>query len=493
MLSQSEKAQLDSLWAQLHYVSQDALKLVDVFEQIWQYATQDADPKVFEPMRKPINDGAAAYRKLLVDTEPRHLDALLAFAGRAYRRPLSEAEKDELRGLYQGLRKKELSHEEAFRATLARVFVSPAFLYRLEEAAPGSEPGPVNDFELASRLSYFLWSSMPDQELMDTAAAGQLHYPDKIAAQARRMLNDGRTRRLATEFACAWLHIHDFDSLDEKSERHFPTFNGLRGAMYEEAIHFFTDLFQRDGSVMDVFDADYTFLNEELARHYGIPGVTGPEWRRVDGVKKYSRGGILGFAAILAKESGASRTSPILRGNWVAETLLGDKLPRPPKGVPPLPADEADEKLTVRQLVQQHSTDPMCYGCHQRIDGYGYALESFDAIGRFRTKDMGGRPIETEAALFDRTQVDGFNGLRKYLVSKKRDVMLRQFCRKLLGYSLGRGVILSDKPLIAEMENQLRQHGYHFSAAVETIVRGKQFRMIRGIKNSEELAQYSHE
>src|SRR6266542_659671 len=167
--------------------------------------------------------------------------------------------------------------------------------------------------------------------------------------------------------------------------------------MYEEAIRFFSDLFQSDASVLEIFDTDHTFLNEALAQHYGIPGVTGAEWRRVDGVRKYSRGGILGLATTLAKQSGASRTSPILRGNWVAEVLLGDKLPRPPKDVPRLPEDEATEKLTIRELTQKPSTDPRCYTCHARIDGYGFALEAFDAIGRSRTRDLGDRPIDTVA------------------------------------------------------------------------------------------------
>ena len=271
MLDDAQKAKLDRLWDELHYVSHDALTLVDAFEQLWQYATQDADPKVFEPMRKPINDRAAAFRQLLTDTQPKHVEAVLEFAGRAYRRPLTDGEKDELRGLYRKLRAEELPHDEALRLTLARVFVAPAFLYRLEKAAPGAEPGPVSDWELANRLSYFLWSSMPDAELREVAAAGKLRNPDVLAAQARRMLLDARVRRLATEFACAWLHIHDFESLDEKSERHFPTFAGLRGAMYEESIRFFTDVFQSDASVLSMFDADHTFLNESLAKHYGIP------------------------------------------------------------------------------------------------------------------------------------------------------------------------------------------------------------------------------
>ena len=480
MLDDAQKAKLDQLWEELHYVSQDALTLVDAFEQLWQYATQDADPKVFEPMRKPINDRAAVFRQLLTNTQPQHVEGVLEFAGRAYRRTLTDVEKEELRGLYRKLRAEELPHDEAIRLTLARVFVAPAFLYRLEKAAPGAAPGPVSDWELANRLSYFLWSSMPDAELRAGAAAGKLHNPDVLVAQARRMLPDPRVRRLAIEFACAWLHIHDFESLDEKSERHFPTFASVRGPMYEEAIRFFTDAFQNDGSVLALFDTDHTFLNESLAQHYGIPGVTGAEWRRVDGVKKFGRGGILGLSATLAKQSGASRTSPILRGNWVAEVILGDKLPRPPKDVPRLPEDEATETLTVRQLTEKHTSDPRCAGCHARMDGYGFALEGYDTIGRARTRDLADRPIDTHAKLFDGTQVEGADGLRDYLLTKKRDVVLRQFCRKLLGYSLGRGVILSDKPLLTEMQRQLSAHDYRFSVAVETIVRSKQFREIRG-------------
>jgi hypothetical protein len=363
---------------------------------------------------------------------------------------------------------------------LARVFIAPSFLYRLEKAPPGPDPAPVSDWELASRLSYFLWSSQPDRELTELAAAGRLRDPSVLAAQAKRMLRDPRVRRLATEFGCAWLHIHDFESLDEKSERHFPTFTSLREDMYEETILFFTDLFKNDRSILNLLDADYTFVNQDLAGHYGIPDVTGEQWRRVDGVRKYARGGILGLSATLAKQSGASRTSPILRGIWVSEVLLGEKLPKPPQGVPPLPEDEAAETLTVRQLVEKHSSDPRCANCHARIDGYGFALEGYDAIGRARSMDLGGRPVDTRTTLFDGTPVNGADELRDYLLSKKREVVVQQFCRKLLGYSLGRGVLLSDKPLIAEMQRALIAHNYRFSAAVETIVTSKQFCQIRG-------------
>lgn len=486
-LTDAQKARLDRLWEELHYISQDALTVVDAFAQLMEYATQDSDPKLFEPFRKPINERAAAFRQLLVDTEPRHLEALLDFATRAYRRPLTTTETGELRNLYASLRKEELPHAEAFRLTLARVLVSPAFLYRLEKPGPGKEPAAVSDAELASRLGYFLWSSMPDAELNHLAAESRLHEPDVLVAQARRMLRDPKARRLAIEFACQWLHIHDFDSLDEKSERHFPAFAALRKPMYEESIRFFTDLFQRDGRVLDILDSDYTYVNESLAKHYGIEGVTGPEWRRVDGLKTKGRGGILGQASILAKQSGASRTSPILRGNWVAEVLLGDKLPRPPKDVPRLPEDEtATEGLTVRQLVEKHSTDPRCAGCHVRIDPFGYALENFDAIGRFREKDLADRPVNVHAKTMEGAEFDGLDGLRNYLLTRRRDAFLRQFCRKLLGYSLGRSVQLSDEPLLAEMRSQLKANDYRVGVAIEQIVLSSQFRKIRGGDNTDE-------
>jgi len=481
MLDETQAAALDRLWAELRYVSQDALKMVDAFQQLMEYATQDADPKVFEPMRKPINDRAAAFGRQLVLSEPRHLDATIAFADRAYRRSLSPGEAGELRELYTRLRKEGIPHDESIRLLIARVLVSPAFLYRLEKPAPLDKAAPVDNWELASRLSYFLWSSMPDDELRAAAAKGRLCETDVLAAQARRMCNDPRIRRLAAEFACQWLNIYDFDSLDEKSERHFPTFAKLKAAMHEEAIRYFTDLFQTDGSVLSAFDCDYTFLNQDLAQHYEIPGVAGSQWRRVDGVRKYGRGGILALAATLAKQSGASRTSPILRGNWVSEVLLGERLPRPPKNVPVLPDDEAATKgLTVRQLVEKHTSDPRCASCHVRIDPMGYALEAYDAIGRRRQRDLGDRPIDTRSHLRDGTEFDGLDGLRNYLVTTRRDAIIRQFCRKFLGYALGRGIQLSDRPLLEEMEKTLKKNDYRFSAALELVVASRQFREIRG-------------
>ncbi|MBL9124830.1 MAG: DUF1588 domain-containing protein, partial [Planctomycetaceae bacterium] len=292
---------------------------------------------------------------------------------------------------------------------------------------------------------------------------------------------DPRIRRLATEFACQWLHIYEFDTLDEKSGSHFPEFAELRGAMYEEAILFFADAFKHDGSVLSLFDADHTFVNDRLAQFYGIPDIAGPEWRRVDGVRQYGRGGLLALSATLAKQSGASRTSPILRGNWVSEFLLGEKLPRPPKDVPVLPEDEtATAGLTVRQLVMKHTSDTKCSGCHQKIDPFGFALEGYDAIGRRREVDLANRPVETKTSLPDGREIEGLPGLRAYLVETRREAIVSSFCKKLLGYALGRGTQLSDEPLLTEMQQQLARHEYRLSVAVESILRSPQFREIRG-------------
>ncbi|MFO0917332.1 MAG: DUF1592 domain-containing protein [Planctomycetaceae bacterium] len=483
MLSDAEIAQLDRWWDELHFVSQSPLTQVDAYLQIMEYATQDRPDLViaFEVYRKPIQDAAAAFRQRMLEAEPVQVGKLIEFASQAYRRPLTNEEVREFQVLYRQLRSEELPHDEAFRFLLARILASPKFLYRLENAPAGIKAARVSDGELASRLSYFLWSSPPDAELRALAQSQQLQNSEILAAQTRRMLQDERIRRLATEFGCQWLHIYDFDKHDEKSEQHFPEFVALRGDIHEEAIRFMTDVFQQDGSIVSLLDADYTFVNEALAKHYGLADVTGPEWRRVEGWKNRGRGGVLGLAATMAKQSGASRTSPILRGNWVSEVLLGEKLPKPPKGVPPLPDDEAAiAGLTVRQLTEQHSRDERCAGCHVRIDPLGYALEGFDAIGRLQQQDAAGHAIDTNSTMADGTELKGFEGLRNYLAHTRRDSFVRQFCRKLLGYALGRGLQLSDEPLIAEMLDKLPQHEYRFSVAVEMIVESPQFREIRG-------------
>ena len=487
MLDDTQKARLDRLWKELHYVSHSAFleaTAVDLLLEVM--AGNGLEDKTqynaLVPLREPSERRAAEFRKEQIEGEPAQLDALIDFAARAYRRLPTESEVEELRGLYRRLREQDLEHEEGFRLTLARIFVAPGFLYKLEGAPKTNDSAPVSDWELASRLSYFLWSSQPDGELRKLAAQGTLHEPEVLKGQVARMLGDARIRRLALEFACHYLHINDFDTIEEKSQKYYPEFADLRSDMYEESILFFTDLFQQDASLLSLLDADYTFVNQRLAEFYGIDGIQGEGWQRVGDMRQeHGRGGILGLATTLAKQSGASRTSPILRGNWISEVLLGEKLPRPPQEVPQLPPDEtATDGLTVRQLVAKHTSDPQCASCHQRIDPFGFALEGFDTVGRRRSKDLAGRPIDTKTQLPDGTQIDGLTGLRDYLSKTRRNDVLGQFYRKLLGYALGREVQLSDQPLLTEIQQRLAKNDYRFSVAVEMIVQSRQFRHIRG-------------
>ncbi len=479
MLSDDEAARLNRLWLELKYVSQAALRSEVGLEQLLEFATQDADPTVFEPVKQPIANEAADLRGAMQAAEPHHVASVIELAGRAFRRPLSASEEDSFRSLYAGLRSEGIDHDEAVRYLIARVFTSPAFLYRLEQPQPGEERSPLNNWELATRLSYFLWSTAPDARLLAAAEQGELSDPLALLAHSRRMLADDRIRRLAVEFACQWLHIRNFDQHDEKSSEAFPEFAELRDDMYQESVLFFTDLIQHDRPVLNILNADYTFLNETLAAHYGIDDVAGDEWRRVEGLTGDHRGGILTQATFLAAQSGASRTSPILRGNWISETLLNERLPRPPQDVPQLP-ESPPAGLSERELIEQHSSVEGCAKCHARIDPYGFALENFDAIGRWRERDANGHMIDVETSLRDGTPLKGVAGLRDYLLTTRRDDFVRQFCRKLLGYALGRSIQLSDEPLLDRMQQQFAQHDYRFSAAVETIVLSDQFRMIRG-------------
>jgi hypothetical protein len=483
-LDTDETRRLDRLWAEHRFISRQPVAENKYLPLFIGFVTQD-QPKAmvayFEGQRPAFRKRADDFLKEEEAAIPKQLDALLDFAARAYRRPLQEGEKKALLVLYRTIRGKGTSHKEAFRGVLTRVLVSPAFLFRIEAAPAGKKPAPVNDWELAARLSYFLWSSIPDDELRRLAAADRLRDPKVLAAQVQRMLKDDRVRALAIEFGTQWIHVRGFDELKEKNEKLFPTFDAnLRKAIYEESICFFQDLFQSDRAVTQILDADYTYLNETMARHYGIPGVKGSEWRRVEGVRKYGRGGVLGLASVQARQAGASRTSPVLRGNWVVETLLGEKLPRPPANVPRLPEEEGKGGLTMRQQVEMHAKNSACAVCHVRIDPFGFALEKYDPIGRLRTKDLGGLALDTKVKLRDGTEFEGIDGLRTYLLTKKKDVIIRLFCRRLLGYALGRSVTPSDQPLLDKMVEELDRNRSRLSSAFQVIVHSPQFTMIRG-------------
>jgi len=476
--------ELDRLWDELTLISRQPVAENDYLPQFIGFTTQDAPITLqkFFVNRKPVfQRDADAFLEREKAAIPRQLAAVGDFAARAYRRPLSAEERTGLQSLYDRLRSEGMGHDEAFRGVVSSVLVSPAFLFRIETPTAGKQPARVNDHELATRLSYFLWSSMPDAELREAAASGRLRDPAVLAAQAKRMLQDPRARALAIEFGTQWIHVRGLDEFKEKSETLYPTFNAaLRKDLYEESILFFLDFFQSDRPVRSLLDADHMFVNEAVAKHYGIPNVAGPQWRRIDGVRKHGRGGLLGLASVQAKQSGASRTSPVLRGTWVVETLLGEKLPKPPKNVPQLPDQEGLDNLTTRQLVERHVSDASCAACHARIDPYGFAFENFDAIGRFRTQEAPGRPVDTKAKLRDGTEFTGVDGLREYLLAKKQPEFVRLFCQRLLGYALGRSTTLSDTAVIDKMAAAVQADGGRVSAAIGAILESPQFLMVRG-------------
>ncbi len=477
MLDDSQASELERLWDELLYVSQEPLQYQIAFEQIRAFATQDRPDLVekWAPLVESVNTRVEVFKQRLLDTESRHLDSVLKFAGQAWRRPLSKTERADVHGLYSQLRDSELPHETAMRLTLARMLTSPVFLYRREEPGDGADAVAVTATELANRLSYFLWSSMPDAKLRRLATADNLTSDKVLLEETRRMLADQRIRRLAVQFACQWLHLRNFDENDDKNEALYPQFADLRSEMYEETVLFFEDMFRNNGSILSLIDANHTFLNESLAKHYGIDGIVGEEWRRVDNIRLRHRGGILAMATLLSSQSGASRTSPILRGNWISETLLGERLPKPPASVPVLP-ETIPDGLTSRELIERHSSVPECAKCHAKIDPYGFALEQFDAVGRLRPES-----VDVETTLVDGRVINGIDGLRTYLLRHRRNDVVRQFCRKLLGFALGREIQLSDEPLLDTMMSRLAADEFRFHTVVESVVLSPQFRQIRGL------------
>jgi hypothetical protein len=424
--------------------------------------------------------------------ESGHLQALVQFTERAYRRPLSAAERDGVLAFYRQLRRRDgLGHEEALRDTLVSVLLSPHFCYRCDRAVPGPATRPLSEYALASRLSYFLWSSMPDAELLAHAAAGDLHQPAVLKAQARRMLRDPRVRGLATEFAGNWLDFRRFEEHNSVDRQRFPTFtNELRQAMFEEPIRYFVDLAQRNRPVLDLLYGTDTFVNRPLARHYGMPEpsrsglpsrTAGDEWFHVEDAQRYGRGGLLTMAVFLTKNAPGLRTSPVKRGYWVVRRLLGEQIPPPPPTVPELPKDEAKLKeLTLPQLLARHRADRNCAGCHRRFDSVGLVFEGFGPIGERRMKDLGGHPVQTGATFPDGKDRDGLSGLREYLHEKRQADFVENLCRKLFSYALGRGLLLSDKPALQAMRTRLSADGYRLGTLVEVIVTTPQFLNKRG-------------
>jgi hypothetical protein len=405
---------------------------------------------------------------------------LTSFASRAYRRRATPQEVEQLLGFAALARKQGDSFEEGIATALQAALVSPNFLYRIEKDRPspsGLSSVPVSQYELASRLSYFLWSSTPDAELLRLAGEGRLQRPDVLSAQVKRMLRDTKSFALVENFAGQWLQFRNIEVVRPDLER-FPAFDeGLRLAMRRETELFIDNIFRNGGSVLELLDANYTFLNERLARFYGIPGVSGPEFRRVDVSGAPRGGGILAQASVLTATSYSTRTSPVLRGKWILENLLNAPPPAPPANVPPLDDSKAGESATLRQQMEQHRKNPACASCHSRMDPLGFGLENFNAIGAWRTEE-GKFPVDASGSLPDGRSFQTPAEL-KTILKAYREVFVRALTEKLLTYALGRGLERYDRQIVAEITAKLPARDYRFSELVLEIVNSLPFQMRR--------------
>ncbi|HTK29855.1 MAG TPA: DUF1592 domain-containing protein [Vicinamibacterales bacterium] len=409
---------------------------------------------------------------------------LKRLATTAYRQPAGGAELEPLMRFFEEGRRGG-GFEEGIRLGLQAILVSPRFLFRLEEAPPNVRPGEpyrISDIDLASRLSFFLWGTGPDDELRSAGARGRLHEPAVLEAQVRRMLADPRSESLSTRFAAQWLRLQDVDRILPEPVL-FPSFDRqLAQGFVRETELFFDSIVREDRDVLDLLNADYTFVNERLARHYGIPDVTGDRFRRVplEGPLA-SRRGILGQGSWLMATSVADRTSPVQRGKWIMEVLLGSPPPPPPPNVPLLDETKAvagGRTLSTRERMEEHRRNPACASCHRVIDPLGLALENFDVTGAWRIKD-GGEKVDAAGVLYDGTAIDGPDGLRRALLAH-RETVLRNFAANLMAYAIGRRVEYFDQPAIRGTVRRAEAAGDRFSSYVLGIVDSPAFQMSRG-------------
>jgi mono/diheme cytochrome c family protein len=404
---------------------------------------------------------------------------LSTLARRAYRRPVTDADVATLLSFYDNGRK-ERDFDLGIQRAIERLLVSPQFLYRIERDPAGAVPGtvhPVSDLELASRLSFFLWSSIPDDELLNVAAAGRLKQPDVLEQQVRRMLADPRSESMVNNFAAQWLYLRDVDvkAPDLFVFRDFD--EGLRESFKKETGLFLDSILRENRSVLELLTANYTFVNERLAKQYGIPNIRGSEFQRVTFPKDSPRGGLLGQGGILLLTSYSTRTSPVLRGKYVLENLLASPPPPPPPNVPSLKTEGAKsgEQLSLRDAMVRHRADPACANCHARMDPIGFALENFDAVGQWRDHD-GSNALDVSSKLPDGTVVDGVAGV-KQLILKDPQRFVGAMTEKLLMYSIGRNVQYFDAPAVRKIVRDAAAGDYKFESLVLGVAKSAPFQM----------------
>jgi mono/diheme cytochrome c family protein len=400
---------------------------------------------------------------------------LSTLARRAYRRPVTTADTSRLMTFYRAGRAKG-TFETGIQMALRRLLASPSFVYRVEEDGPG-KPGTiqnVSDVELASRLSFFLWSSIPDDALLDVASRGQLHNPGVLEREVHRMIADAKADRFIRNFTGQWLHTRNLRTVAPNHDE-FPDFDDtLRDAFQTEAELFFDSIVRDDHNVLDLLTADYTFVNERLAKHYGIPYVYGSHFRRVT-LTNDARRGLLGKGGLLMVTSRADRTAPVLRGKWILENVFGTPPPPPLPNVPPLEGSSEEAPRTLRERMEKHRASPTCAGCHKLMDPLGFALENFDATGAWRTREAG-VPLDASGQLADGTKVDGVVALRNALLARS-DVFVRTLTEKLMTYALGRGMQYYDAPVVRDIVRKAGRQEYRFSGIIMGIVTSPPFQM----------------
>jgi hypothetical protein len=425
--------------------------------------------KIFECYPKNPGEEAGCARQIIT-----------TLTTRAFRRPASRADIEVMTAFYRSGREQGGKFDHGIEAVIQRILADPDFIYRAEIEPARVAAGTayrISDLELASRLSFFLWSSIPDMELIRLASANKLHTPAVLKQQVDRMIADPRSRALVQNFTGQWLNVRGI-AASEPVVNLFPDFDStLRDAFKREVELFFASIIQEDRSLTDLLTADYTFVNERLARHYGIPGIYGPQFRRVTlGADQDMRKGLLGKGALLTVTSDAMRTSPVRRGKWFLETFFGVSPPDPPPGVETQLAQAAGEApKTMRERLKMHSTNPSCAGCHQSFEPLGLAMENFDAVGQWRMTEVG-LPVDSVGIITDGTRIDGIKGLRE-LTMRERGMFAEVVIEKLLTYAIGRGLDYQDMPLVRTLTHDAARDDYRFSSLLMGVVQSPAFTM----------------
>ena len=423
----------------------------------------------------------ACHPSKTAEEEPCARTILSGLAKRAFRRPTTEADLRPLLRFYTEGRRQGLDFDDSIGQSLQAMLVSPDFLFRIERDPKGLPPGsvhPVSDFELASRLSFFLWSSLPDDELLRLAGESKLRNPQVLRAQIKRLTADPRSDALITNFGGQWLFLRTLANAKPDVDIFANFDENLRQGFQRETELYLAHIFRNERSALELLDSNYTFLNQRLAEHYGIPNVYGAQFRQVQ-LPDARRGGLLGQGSILTVTSYPNRTSVVQRGKWILENLLGTPPPPPPADVPELPAKAKDgRKLSLREAMETHRANAVCASCHGRMDPIGFALENFNAVGEWRAEDSG-VPVDSKGKLPNGAQFEGPGGLKKLLLDSHRDEFVQTIVEKLLTYALGRGLEARDRPTVRLIARQTAAENYHMSALVTAIVESAPFQMRR--------------